>query len=104
MLDEQGFLEKLSFSLYKHDKQSLSQKRKVSLGETGASPPCIFPTRLERAFCMLEDSTIHTCKAHTLATFHSIYMNLGLYMNAREEKIKIMPEGRTHPRPGRVCP
>ena len=53
---------------------------------------------------MLEDSTIHTCKAYTLVTFHSIYMNLGLYMNAGEAKIKIMQTGRTHPDPGRVRP
>ena len=66
-----------------------------SVGEAGASPPCFFPTRLERAFCMVEDSTIHTCKVCTLATFHSIHMNLGLYMNAGEAKIKIIRAGVT---------
>ena len=44
-----------------------------------------------KGFCMLEDSTIHTCKVRTLATFHSIYMNLGL--NAGEAKIKIIQQG-----------
>ena len=62
----------------------------VPIGETGASPPCFFffSTRLERAICMLEDSTVHTCKVCTLATFHSIYMNLGLYMNRAEIILK----------------
>ena len=72
-------------------------------GDRGESA-LFFSNSSSKGICMLEDSTIHTCKVCTLATFHSIYMNLRLYMNAGEAKIKNHANRADSPRPGTSSP
>ena len=79
------------------------------IGETGASPPCFFfsfffSTHLERAFCMLEDSTIHTCKVCTLVIFHSIYGIFWTLYECRRSKDKDHANRADSPRPWASSP